>query len=71
MLRIMQQYLEKLWGIPKENIIRGDQRNQGDHGAFIGSVVQFCGSALEGEAELVFYYSGHGSALRGNQGTVS
>ena len=56
---IMQQYLEKLWGIPKENIILETNATKVTMERSLAQLSNFA-AALEGEAELVFYYSGHG-----------
>ncbi len=57
--RIMQQYLQKLWGIPEENIIVEINATKVTMERSLAQLSNFA-AALEGEAELIFYYSGHG-----------
>ncbi|MCH1574685.1 MAG: caspase family protein [Flavobacteriales bacterium] len=56
---IMQQYLQKLWGIPEENIILEINATKVTMERALAQLSNFA-EALEGEAELIFYYSGHG-----------
>ena len=56
---IMQQYLHKLWGIPEENIILEINATKVTMERALAQLSNFA-EALEGEAELIFYYSGHG-----------
>ncbi len=56
---IMQQYLLKLWGIPEENIILETNATKVTMERSLAQLSNFA-AAMEGEAELIFYYSGHG-----------
>ena len=57
--RMMGQYLQKVWGIPEENIILETNATKVTMERVLAQLSNFA-AALEGEAELVFYYSGHG-----------
>jgi hypothetical protein len=57
--QVMKTYFERLWGIPKDNIILELNATKVTMERAVARLANYAG-AMEGEAELFFYYSGHG-----------
>lgn len=57
--RVMATYLERVWGVPAENIILETNATKVTMERSLSKLANFA-AALEGDAELIFYYSGHG-----------
>lgn len=57
--KIMSRYLQDMWGIPEQNIILETNATKVTMERALAKLSNFA-AALEGEAELIFYYSGHG-----------
>lgn len=57
--RVMKRYLMGLWGIPEDNVILEIDATKVTMERALSQLANFA-EALEGEAELIFYYSGHG-----------
>jgi len=57
--QVMKAYFERLWGIPEDNIIMELNATKVSMERAVARLSNYAG-ALEGEAELFFYYSGHG-----------
>jgi hypothetical protein len=55
----MKRYLQGVWGIPEENIILSFNAKKVEMQRDLSRLSSFA-AAWKGEAELVFYYSGHG-----------
>lgn len=57
--RVMQRYLTGLWGVPEDNILLEIDATKVTMERSLAKLANFA-EALEGDAELIFYYSGHG-----------
>lgn len=57
--RVMKKYFQQLWGVPEENTILEINAGKVDMERALAKLSNFA-SALDGDAELIFYYSGHG-----------
>ena len=56
---VMTRYLKGVWGIPEENIILSLNATKVEMERDLSRLANYA-AAMQGEAELVFYYSGHG-----------
>lgn len=56
---MVRQYFEKMWGIPEENIILETNATKVTMERVLSQLSNFA-AAMDGDAELIFYYSGHG-----------
>lgn len=63
--KIMAQYLESLWGIPEEKVILITNATKGEMQRAINRLSEFA-EIRDGDAELIFYYSGHGLPSEGS-----
>ena len=56
---VMKRYLMGVWGIPEENIILAINATKVEMERDLSRLANYA-AAMQGSAELVFYYSGHG-----------
>lgn len=57
---VFARYLQGMWGLPEKNILLVLNANKTEFSKNVTKLANFAAAYGEGDAELIFYYSGHG-----------